>query len=141
MDWQLTQYNSPAIDVLYNIFTSTDKDYRDQHYDTLLNPYYTTLSETIRKLGSNPDKLYPFEHFQMQLRKFSEFALFYAPIISTFRIADESDVMDGDEYGERLANGEDVDLFAKFTGEKQKVWHAIVNGAVTDLMKYGYEFK
>lgn len=92
----------------------------------------------IRKLGSNPDKLYSFEDFQMQLRKFGDYPLLYTPIMFTLRLADEKDVMDVEEYAERLANGENVDLMPEFIGETQKKWYGLVNDAIADLMTYGY---
>lgn len=138
MDWQISHFCSPAVDVLYNIFTSTDKEFRDQHYDTLLKTYYTSLSEMIRKLGSDPRKLYTYENLQSQLRKFGEYALLMAPMIISIRVAKETDVSNLDEFAQLVEKGEDVDLIRKFDGETQKEYSRLVNGLVTDLVNYGY---
>lgn len=103
-----------------------------------MSTYYGTLSETIRKLGSNPDELYSFEQFQTQLKKFGEYMLLYAPIMFTLRLAEAKDFMDLDEYAERLENGEDVVITYPFEGDTQKKYHNLVNDNVIDLLRYGY---
>lgn len=138
MDWQLAHYCSPVVDVLYNIFTSTDKAFRDQHYTTLLNAYYSSLCDMIRKLGSEPQKLYKFEDFLQQLGQFSEYALLYAPIIFSFRLAQADNVENLDIYAEHIENGRDIDLIRDFDVETQKVYKRLINDAVTDLVGYGY---
>lgn len=138
VDWQLAHYCSPAVDVLYNIFTSTDKQFRDQHYATLLDTYYSSLCEMIRKLGSDPMKLYTFQDFQLQLAKCGEFALLYAPIIFSFRMAQAKDVANLDEYAEHLDNGNDADLLCQFDENTQKIYSRLINDAVIDLIDYGY---
>lgn len=138
MDWQLAHYSPAAVDILYNIFTSTDKKFRDQHYTTLLDTYYASLCEMIRKLGSDPNELYTFDTFQLQLAQFSEFALLYAPIIFSIRVAQEKDIANLDEYAEHLENGKDVDLLYQFDEKTQMIYSQLINDAVTDLVDYGY---
>lgn len=138
MDWQLAHYSSPVLDVLYNIFTSTTKEFRDQHYDTLLNTYYSSLCEMIRKLGSDPNKLYTFQDFTRQMAKFSEYALLYAPIILSIRMTQEKDVANLDEYAEQRESGKDVDLFYQFDDKTQAIYSRLINDAVADLVNYGY---
>lgn len=104
----------------------------------MLNTYYASLSEMIRKLGSDPDELYSFKQLQMQLEKFGEYALLFSPLLFSVRLADEKDFVDAVEIVKRYASGEDVHYILSFVGEKQKKWHNILNGVVTDLVDYGY---
>lgn len=134
----MAHYCSPAVDVLYNIFTSTDKQFRDQHYAKLLDTYYSSLCEMIRKLGSDPQKLYSFSDFQQQLAKLGEYALLYAPIIFSIRLAQAKDVENLDVYAEHLENGDDIDLFREFDEKTQMIYNPLINDAVTDLVDYGY---
>lgn len=90
------------------------------------------------KLGSDPNKLYTFEDFQLQMAKFSEYVLLYAPIILSIRLAEEKDVANLDEYAEHLQNGNDVDLFYEFDEQTQPIYSRLINDAVTDLINYGY---
>lgn len=74
----------------------------------------------------------------MQLETFGEYPLFFALIVNTSRLAEGNDVMDVDEYAECHANGEDVDLTQSFSGKKQMIYHKYTNGAVFDIINYGY---
>ncbi|XP_055312342.1 uncharacterized protein LOC129574385 [Sitodiplosis mosellana] len=138
VDWQLTHYSPPVIDVLYNIFSSTDKPFRDLHYEKLLKTYYSSLSQTIRKLGSDPNKLYTYENFQEQMRKYSDYALLLAPMIITIRLAKAKDVANLDDYAECLERGEEADVVHEFDDETQAEFSKQINGLVTDLVDYGY---
>lgn len=138
VDWQIAHYSSPVLDVLYQIFTSTDKPFRDQHYHKLLHAYYASLSENIRKLGSDPNKLYTYENFQDQLRKFGDFVLFGGPGIIQQKLAKEEDVADMDEYAKLIEKGEKAHLIKPFDGQTQLEYSTLINGLVTDLVNYGY---
>lgn len=138
VDWQVSRYCPPVLDLLYNIFSVTDKPFRDQHYEKLLKTYYSALSESIRKLGSDPDKLYTFENLESQLRKFGEFALLCAPMIIILSVAGPNDIGSLDEYAELLDKGEKVDLLKPFEGDTLQKYTTLINDVVTDLVNYGY---
>ncbi|KAK9686356.1 Ecdysteroid kinase-like family [Popillia japonica] len=40
LDWQLSRYGSPALDLSYFIFTCTDHALRAKHYDNMIKFYY-----------------------------------------------------------------------------------------------------
>lgn len=138
VDWQLSRYCPPVLDLLYNIFSSTDKSFRDQHYEKILQTYYSSLSDTIRKLGSDPDKLYTYENFENQLRKFGRIALLYAPMLIGVLLAGPNDVSNLDEYSELIDKDNNIDLLKPFEGEKQLKYSSLINDLVTDLVNYGY---
>lgn len=138
MDWQLTRYCPPVFDVLYHIFSSTDKNFRKQHYDDLLMAYYSSLSQTIRKLGSDPEKLYSFSDFQKQLRKFSEFALMTCPFLILFKVAETEDISNLDEYAERMENDGQTNLINSFNKRTQSKYSRLINDLVSDFVDYGY---
>lgn len=138
MDWQIARYCSPVLDLLYNIFSGTDKKLREDHFETLLQTYYSSLSTNIRKLGSDPDKLYSYENFEMEMKKFGEFALLTGPMIIQIRVANAKDVRDLDDYAERVENGEEADLLNEFDENTQKIFSEQINDLVTDLLRYEY---
>lgn len=138
LDWQLCHYGPPALDLLYNIFPSTDKQFRKDHFETLLKTYYSSLSETIKKLGSDPNKLYTYENLESQMRKFGDFALLCAPMIVQLRVAGEKDVGNLDDYAELVEKGDEPDLLNEFDEDTNKVYSAWINDIVTDLVDYGY---
>lgn len=49
LDWQISQYTSPVIDILYFIFCCTTKELRDAHYDEFLEVYHEALSAHIKR--------------------------------------------------------------------------------------------
>lgn len=79
LDWQFSRYVSPAIDILYNIFTSTEKALRDKEYENFLELYHESLSKTVKLLGSNPDELFTFKDLTNELEKCGNYALMMAP--------------------------------------------------------------
>lgn len=138
MDWQLVRYCPPVLDLLYNIFSATDKKFRIDHYDKLLKTYHTTLCNSIRKLGSDPNKLYPYTSFEQQLRKMGDFALLCGPLIIQIAVANPKDIGNLDEYAELVEKGENADLVNEYDEDTQMEYTRLINDLVTDLVNYGY---
>lgn len=139
MDFQIARYCSPVLDLHYNLFTGTDKVFREAHYEDLLKIYHESVSQTIRKLGSDPEKLFSYDDFQRELRKFGEFPLLFGPMIIQIRIAEAADILDLDEYSERVDKGElDADLLGDFNEENQIIYNTLINDLVNDLIKYKF---
>lgn len=126
------------MDLLYNIFACTDKTFRDQYYTKLLRTYYSSLSQIVRRLGSDPEQLFTFADLQEEMRKCGEFVLLIGPMVARFTTANIENVRDVDEYADALTNDEDVDLFIKFDDETTAVYSKQVNEIVADLDAYGY---
>lgn len=70
LDWQLSSYHSPVLDVAYFLFSVSSKD-QVTHFDELLCYYHTHLSHYIAILGSNPDQLFPISTFIEHWKKYS----------------------------------------------------------------------
>lgn len=49
IDWQLSRYASPVIDLVIFMFFSTAKQFRDQHYDELLKIYHASLTDLLTR--------------------------------------------------------------------------------------------
>lgn len=138
IDWQFSRYCSPALDLLYNIFSSTDKAFREQHFGTLLETYYASLSGMVCRLGSNPTKLFTYQDLQSELRKFGEYVLLCAPMIIRIKIANTEDVRDLVEYSDAIETDSTLDLFREFDETTQIEYSRLVNEVVDDLLQYGY---
>lgn len=137
MDWQISRYASPALDILFNMFTSTRKELRDQSYTDLLHIYYTALSDTVRKLGSDPEKLFRYSDLLDELKAHGKFALLMGVLLLAFVLAKPEDVLNMDEYFERVAKGEDVSVFTN-SGKDNDVYVKAVNDLIGDVIAYGY---
>lgn len=89
VDYQLTNYNTPAIDLVYFILTSTQS--RFENVESLLKIYYETFMETVNKLNYKLKKPFTLEILKSEF----ESKLFYglATILSILPItmADQSE--------------------------------------------------
>lgn len=138
LDWQIGRYASPALDILYHIFSSTRKELRDRSYSELLRIYHTELSDTVRKLGSDPEKLFRFSDLTDELKRHGKFAVAMGVLLVAFVLAKQDEVRDMDEYSERLAKGENVSIFT-VTSKDSDVYIKVVNDLIGDIIAYGYD--
>lgn len=136
IDWQLSRFGPPIIDLFYFIISTTDKSFRDKHFTNLLNDYHSTLSSSIEKLGSDADKIYTRRKFENDLVKFNRFPLIYACVSRLFRLADESHILDLDEYAERICSGERPKLILPFDHDTQILYKKALNDTITDVIQY-----
>lgn len=139
IDWQLSRFCSPALDLLYNIFATTVKSTRDKEYKNWLKHYHQTLSENIRQLGSDPNKLFTYADLESQLKKFGRFAFFWGPMFTQINLADSDNIPDLDELSEEMNKDDgDIEFITKFDDERQKEYETRIRELLTDLVDYGY---
>ena len=69
LDFQLARCASPVIDLSFLIYACTLKSFRDQYFDEILKTYHSELSNAIRLLGSDPEKLYPWDLFMKEVKR------------------------------------------------------------------------
>lgn len=67
LDFQLARCASPTTDLSFLVYSCTQKSFRDQYYDDMLKMYYSELSSTIKSLGSEPEKIYPWDLFMREV--------------------------------------------------------------------------
>lgn len=136
LDWQLSRLASPALDLAYFIFVCTDKDLRDQHYEHLIQEYYDSLSSFLRELGSDPDKLFPFEVLQEHLKKFCVYGLYMAVMVLYLITSDVEDIPDIHS----ITDEDDAMEKWKFESRNIEKFNSRIRGVILDFIKYGYEF-
>ncbi|KAG4075156.1 hypothetical protein HA402_006173 [Bradysia odoriphaga] len=136
IDWQMSRFGPPIIDLLYFILSTTDKSFRDQHFRNLLNEYHNLLSTNIEQLGSDASKVYPKSTFDSDLIKFNRFALIFACVSATFRLTDERHILDLEEYAERICKGERPKLILEFDAETETLYRKALNDIVADVVQY-----
>ncbi|KAF5285452.1 hypothetical protein FQR65_LT02292 [Abscondita terminalis] len=78
LDWQASHYGSPALDLSHFIFTCTDKELRDEYYESFIEKYYQTFANFLMKMRGNPRNQFPFEILQEHLKTYSVFGLYMA---------------------------------------------------------------
>lgn len=89
----------------------------------------------IRKLGSDPKKLYSYENFQGQLRKFGDFTLLCAPLLISIKVAQPKDTSENDE---NIGKREKVLANIHSNKNTQTEYSRLINELLTDLVNYGY---
>lgn len=123
------------------MYTSTVKELRDKHYETLLQTYYNALASTIKEAGSDPDSLFTYENLQEQLKRFGKFALLTAPMLLQVITADPKDIPDMDEIAEEIAKEKQMEKinFEVITDQKtQNSYNVRVRDVINDVIKNGY---
>lgn len=140
VDWQISRFGSPALDLHYNLFSSTDKKLRDKEYQNLIKYYHQSLSDIVRKLGSDPNKVFPFDELQKSLKKAGKFAFVFSPILTQIMLADSKDIPDLDEMSAAMST-EDVEFVRGFDEKTQLYYNERMNDLMSDLIEYGYYWK
>lgn len=136
VDWQMIRYSSPATDLLYNLFTSTDKRTREKEFGQLIRTYHKQLSHNIRKLGSDPEVLFPFDALKNELKLCGNFALVIAPMLIEICAVDPKDLID---LNEACNDGDQqIELIQGLSKNAQLLYDELINGLLEDLTKFGY---
>ncbi len=94
IDWQMSQFGSPALDVAHYIFCSLDEDIRGQYYHEFVDCYYNSLSQTIKKFGCNDQELFTLTDLKNQFKKYGRTCLFAGPILCQIMTVNPTDLPD-----------------------------------------------
>lgn len=97
IDWQFTRYASPVTDIVIYLFCCTPKKLRDERYDDFLKVYYDSFSHLLKKLGSDPEKLFPIDIFLSEVKKFGKYAGFVGTFLCLIMTGDTEKMPDMDE--------------------------------------------
>lgn len=139
VDWQIARYSSPALDLHYNLLSTTDKAVRDKEYHNFIAHYHKCLSDAITRLGSDPEKAISYEDLLKQLKRFGKFGFIWAPMMAKLMLADPSDIPDLDTFSEEIIEKEgQVEFFKEFDGDKKAAHLTRLRQLLADLIEYGY---
>lgn len=128
------RYVSPALDLLYHIFTSTDKQLRDAHYDDLLRLYYDQLATNIRKMGSDPNTLYTFDNLLEGFKQCGNFTPLTAPIVLLFSIAKPDELGDIKNFSETTETA----AIREFSEASETQFKTRLTDVIVDMERLGY---
>ncbi|OWR43359.1 uncharacterized protein LOC116773618 [Danaus plexippus] len=78
IDFQISRCASPVLDVCFVFSACTEQELRTKYYDKLIDYYYEVLSQRITELGSDPNRLYSYDTYMMELKKYSYFGLLFS---------------------------------------------------------------
>ncbi|KAF5285448.1 hypothetical protein FQR65_LT02288 [Abscondita terminalis] len=136
LDWQLSYYGSPALDLVYFIFSCTEKELRDKHYTILTEEYYSMFSNTLTEMGGNPQQQFLFQTLQEHLKKYGVFGL-YTALISLLAANNESseisDVRDISEAGDLINQ-------IRKNSKDDYLYNQRIKDIIMDIERLGYDF-
>ncbi|XP_014483034.1 PREDICTED: uncharacterized protein LOC106748726 [Dinoponera quadriceps] len=107
LDFQISRCASPVTDLSFLIYSCTDKTFRDQHFDDMLKIYHSELSDGVKSLGSDPERVYPWNLFLKEVKEQFFFGLFASLEIIPLSLLEVSPSIDLDD---KFLDDEDVDL-------------------------------
>lgn len=136
IDYQVSRYTSPALDVLYFLFTSTDKGLRWEHYDNFIRIYHKNLSEHLTRLGSNPDKIFTLNNLLGQLKKFGKFGICMTAMVIPMISAEGKDIPDLDKTAESLQDGKGFEGFDQ--NDNNLIYKSRMSAVIRDIIRLGY---
>lgn len=134
----MCRYASPAIDLIYYLFTATDKALRDNEYQNLLKHYHRSLSDTIRALGNDPDQLFSFADLQSELKQFGKFAFVGTPIVLRIILADPKDIRNYDDMKDSTEEQNNTTNYSVLDENADIIYRQRMNDIICDLVNYGY---
>jgi len=78
IDFQYTRITSPAVDVIYAIYTGTEPELRAQYLTKWLKIYHDQFSYELNVFGYDAEEIYPFSKFEKDFRDLFSVGLTWA---------------------------------------------------------------
>lgn len=138
MDWQLSRFGSPVLDLSYYFLTSTTKEFRSQHYDRLIEIYYESLKEIIQLCGSNPEQLFGWNDLQEQFKKFGKFGLIMAPMLLQTIVSDPENINSMEKLADNLDSNSGSKDMATLNEQTELLFKERVTDAIEHAIKYSW---
>lgn len=110
LDFQLSRYASPAVDISYTLFCASSYKMRQEHYDELLREYYDSFSTYLRKLDCDPNVLFPYETLLDHIQRYGKYAVGMGVFVMHLftdqnnEVVDASSTVDAEFYNKKLQN-------------------------------------
>lgn len=140
IDWQLSQFGSPTLDVAHYIFCSLDEVIRSKHYHELVDCYHASLSQTLRKFGCDDRKLFTLADLNNQLRKYGRTCLLAGPILSQIMTAKPEnlpDINDVVQQWQEVAESGELENPIDMFGALSETYNARVSSLLRDCEREG----
>jgi len=93
VDFQLSRFSSPALDLQYFVFSSPSQEVRFEQLDCLLETYHTELRKTLATLGCS-DVEFTIEDLKKEFENKAYFGLITACVYLNMFLADPKDSVD-----------------------------------------------
>lgn len=113
VDFQLTQFSSPAKDLIFFIYSSAMLDVIDNHYEDLVLLYHCEFTNCLSKLGCNTDP-FSFQKLQEEINVFGSSEFAHILMMLKFICADQNQIpeLSNDHIEELLEINTGGDIYA-----------------------------
>nr|XP_022920749.1 uncharacterized protein LOC111429149 [Onthophagus taurus] len=135
LDYQLCRYGSPACDLSYFIFATTEKELRDKYYNDMIMFYYYHLCQQIIEMGSNPEKCLPLSQLNEEIKRFSIVGMHYSIMVLGFITKDSNEIPNLRDGNKKL---EDLGVEWKNKGKNHGEYCRRVRDCLLDCYEKGY---
>lgn len=102
IDFQISRYSPPILDLVHYLYACTEKPLRDAHFNEFMQIYYDTLAQFIRDYELDPAVLYPEAIFRQQLRQFGVYGYCMSAFAVPFFVSNASELPDLDKVSEAI---------------------------------------
>lgn len=140
IDWQLSRFCSPAIDISYFMYSSTEKCLRDQHYTDMLREYHSSLAGTLQRLGSDADKLFRWTDLLEQMQRYARYGFAMAFMLVQAMTTKPANIPDMDKMAHDMNEKKYEEMFEAFaSGDDNAVYSVRMRGVIEDFFESGYD--
>ncbi|KAI8036609.1 uncharacterized protein LOC128260160 [Drosophila gunungcola] len=146
IDFQMSRYGPPVLDIVHYLFACTEKQLRDEHFSTFMNAYYDTLDQKLSSCDLHLEEIYPRSVFNRQLQLYGVYGLIMGAFSLPFFISNASEVVDIDTVSEAIQDlstssdepkyKELIEEFEMLNVRTLPIFKRRITGIVRDLIKY-----
>ncbi|KAG5676170.1 hypothetical protein PVAND_006019 [Polypedilum vanderplanki] len=143
IDWQISRYCSPVIDLIYFFFICTDQQLRLKHFDEFLRIYHHSLKELLDHLGGDTMTQFPFTALLRHLKRFAKFGVVMAAMAVPMLQTKKEDIIDMDFMAEQMKEAdpavmEEIMRQYKEKGAENNASNNRMRGVLQDALRNGY---
>lgn len=146
IDFQMSRYAPPVLDIVHYLFACTEKPLRDEHFPAFMNAYYETLDQKLTSCDLRLEEIYPRSVFDRQLQLYGVYGLIMGAFSLPFFISNANEVLDIDSVSEAIQDLSDSsdeskyqDLIEEYEMLNERtlpIFKRRILGIVKDLIKY-----
>ncbi|XP_043650547.1 uncharacterized protein LOC122618282 isoform X3 [Drosophila teissieri] len=146
IDFQMSRYAPPVLDIVHYLFACTEKELRDEHFPAFMDAYYNTLHLKLASCNLSLKDIYPRSVFNRQLQLFGVYGLIMGAFSLPFFISNANEVIDIDTVSEAIQNlstssdepkyKELIEEYEMLNARTLPIFKRRITGIVEDLIKY-----
>ncbi|CAH2039244.1 unnamed protein product, partial [Iphiclides podalirius] len=126
VDFQLLYYGLPMIDLIYLIYSSTDKEFRDKHLKALKDLYFDTMENYLQYFAIDINSVYPRKQMEADYDDCLKYGLQIMLLMMPYTFSVEN-------YEPDLNKSDLFDI----TLNLDRTYYDRLNGVIDDMIEYG----